>query len=117
MSAFGVGALVMFLASIAQSTTIQRRLYWPVLWLAVLMALTASYYESRAPRWGETPWQTAVLESAICLSVAWLLWRASGSGHGYGGKLLAGAFTLLGLNNLDRFQWTHGGVSLIRFAS
>jgi len=116
VSAFGVGALVMFLASIAQSTTIQRRLYWPMLWLAGLMALTASYYESRAPRWGETPWQTAVLESAICLSVAWLLWRASGSGHGYGGKLLAGAFTLLGLNNLDRFQWTHGGVSLIRFA-
>ncbi|HWS97668.1 MAG TPA: GAF domain-containing protein, partial [Candidatus Methylomirabilis sp.] len=115
VSAFSVGALVMFLASIVQSTTIQNRLYWPTLWLAGLAALTASYYEGRAPRWGETPWQTAILESAICLSAAWLLWRASNSGHGYGVKVLAGAFTLLGLNNLDRFQWTHGGVSLIRF--
>ena len=116
VSAFGVAALVLFLASIVQSTMTQNRLYWPMLWLAALMALTASYYESKSQRWGETPWQTSILESAICLSAAWLLWRASNSARGHGGKLLAGAFTLLGLNNLDRFEWTQGGVSLIRFA-
>lgn len=116
VSAFGVAALVLFLASIVQLTITQSRLYWAMLWLAALMALFASYYDSKAPRWGETPWQTSTLASAISLAAAWLLWRVSNSARGHGGKLLAGAFTLLGLNNLDRFEWSHGGVSLIRFA-
>lgn len=112
----GVAALVLFLASIVQLTASQTRLYWPMLWLAALMALTAGYYESRAASWAETRWQTAVLETCTCLCAAALLWRLARSRPGHGAQLLAGAFTLLGLNTIDRWQWTHEDVHLIRFA-
>ena len=92
VSAFGVGALVMFLASIVQSRTVQNRLYWPMPWVAGLMALAASYYESRAPGWDEAPWQSSILVSAICLASAWLLWRASNSRPGWHGIPMVSAW-------------------------
>lgn len=112
----GVAALALFLASIVQLSVTQNRLYWPMVWLAGLLAMTAGYYESKAPSWGETRWETAILESVTCLCAGWFLWRASRSRPGHGAKLLAGAFTLLGLNTLDRPQWTHAEIHLIRFA-
>jgi PAS domain S-box-containing protein len=116
VSGAGIASLALFLASIVQLTSDQSRLYWPMLWLAGLVTLTAGYYESQAPQWGHTLWEVAILESAICLSAGWFLYRASLSKPGHGGKLLAGALTLLGLNTLDRPQWTLGDVNLIRFA-
>ena len=116
VSGAGAAALALFLASVVQYTAAQTRLYWPMLWLAALMALTASYEQSRASRWGETRWETAILETVTCLWAGVFLWRASSSRTGHGGKLLAGAFLLLGLNNLDRPQWTREDVHLLRFA-
>ena len=116
ISGASVAALSLFLASITQLTTGQHRLYWPMLWLTALLALTSSYYESHEPGWTETRWQTSALESAICLTAGWFLWRASKYKPGHGAKLLAGSLTLLGLNNMDRRQWTHEEISLIRFA-
>ena len=116
VSGAGAAALALFLASIVQYTVVQNRLYWPMLWLTGLMVLMSSYYQSHVSRWGETRWETAILESAICLCAGWILWRASNSRPGHGGKLLAGAFILLGLNHLDRPQWAPGEVHLIRFA-
>jgi len=52
----------------------------------------------------------------ICLASGWLLWRAADSIRGHGTKLLAGAFTLLALNNINRPQWTIGEIQLLRFA-
>ena len=115
-SAAGAAALALFLASIVQYTMAQSRLYWPMWWLTALMALTAGYYQRKVTRWGETGWETAILDSVICLSAGWILWRASSPKSGHGGKLLAGAFALLGLNNLDRPQWTHEEIHLLRFA-
>lgn len=112
----GVAALALFLASIVQHTLGQDRFYWPMLSLAALMALTASYFQSKVSHWGETRWECAILESVTCLGAGWFLWRASTSRTGHGGKLLAGAFVLLGLNSLDRPQWTHEDVHLLRFA-
>ncbi|HXY01885.1 MAG TPA: PAS domain S-box protein [Candidatus Limnocylindrales bacterium] len=116
VSGAGVAALALFLASILQFTAGQNRLYWPMLWLTALLALTSSYYESRSPSWAETRWETAILESTICLTAGWFLWRASKYRPGHGAKLLAGALTLLGLNNIDRRHWTHEEISLLRFA-
>lgn len=115
-SATGAAALALFLASILQYATEQNRLYWPMWWLTVVVALAVGYYQWRAPRWSEAGWEAAILYSAICLCAGWILWRASSVGTGHGGKLLAGAFLLLGLNNLDRTVWTHGDVHLLRFA-
>jgi PAS domain S-box-containing protein len=116
VSGAGAAALALFLASIVQYTVAQSRLYWPMLWLTAFLALTASYYQSRVLRGGGTPWETAVLETLTCLSAGLFLWRASSSTSGHGGKLLAGALLLLGLNSLDRPQWSYGEVHLLRFA-
>ncbi len=112
----GAGALVLFLSSIVQYATASNRLYWPMWWLTILIALTVCYYQQKMARWGETGWETSILTSAICLCAGWILWRASGTESGNGGKLLAGAFLLLGLNNLDRRIWTQGEIHLLRFA-
>jgi len=115
-SAAGAAALALFLAAMVQYATASNRLYWPMWWLTGLMAMTVGYYQWRARRWSETSWETAILYSAICLCAGWILWRASSVRSGHGGKLLAGAFFLLGLNNLDRVVWTHGEVHLLRYA-
>lgn len=116
VSGMSVAALALFFASVVQLTVAQNRLYWPMLWLAGVMALVTCYYESTGVRWAETRWETSLLESATCLCAGWFLWRSSDEKSGHGGKLLAGAFTLLGLNNLDRPQWMHEDVHLLRFA-
>jgi PAS domain-containing protein len=67
-------------------------------------------------RSGETTWETGALYSIICLCSGWMLLRASTSHVGHGAKLLAGAFVLLGLNNLDRHFWTQEDEHLLRYA-
>ena len=116
VSGMGVAALALFFASIVQLTVAQNRLYGPMLWLAGVMALVTCYYESKGARWAETRWETSLLESATCLCAGWFLWRAANRRPGHGGKLLAGAFALLGLNNLDRPQWMREDIHLLRFA-
>ncbi len=112
----GVAALMLFLTAIVQFTVISHRPYWSVLSLSVVLSLTACYYESKITGFGETRWETTILESAICLVAGWLLWRVSHTSAGHGTKLLAGAFTLLGLNSLDRPSWSHQDWYLLRFA-
>ncbi len=116
VTAAGVAALALFLASVVQLMGASNRLYWPMLWLSALMVMVAVFYEVQAQGWGGTRWGTAILKSIICISAGWLLWRASVSRPGHGGKLLAGAFVLLGLNGLDRPQWSHEQINLLRFA-
>jgi len=115
-TASGIGALVLFLASIVQLTLGQNRFFWPMIWLSAVMALTAGYYQAKAGPWGQARWESSVLQSMICLASGWLLWRAARSIRGHGTKLLAGAFTLLALNNLDRPQWTFSEIHMLRFA-
>ena len=115
-AATGSAALALFLAAIVQYAMAQNRLYWPMWWLTILMAITVAYYQARVPILGETSWQTGILYSAICLSAGWILLRAAKSGASHGSKLLAGAFLLLGLNNLDRYLWTQEEAHLLRYA-
>ncbi len=112
----GMAAFVLFLACFVQFSAGNSRLYWPTLWLSGLLALVTCYYESKAKDWMETRWETAILQSVICLASGWLLWRSTRGNPGHGAKLLAGAFTLLALNNIDRSQWTHEEGHLFRFA-
>jgi two-component system NtrC family sensor kinase len=115
-TASGMAALVLFLASIVQFSLGQNRFFWPMIWLSVLLAFTAGYYQGKAGPWGQARWESTILESFICLTAGWLLWRVSAATRGHGTKLLAGAFTLLALNNIDRPQWTHEEIHLLRFA-
>jgi len=115
-STANAAALTLFLASIVRYAIAPDRLYWPMWWLTVLVGLTAGYYEHRAANWGETVWQIAVLDSAICLSAGIILLRVARSKSGHGAMLLAGAFLLLGLNNSDRMLWTQEDIHSLRFA-
>jgi len=115
-STANAAALTLFLASIVRYAIAPDRLYWPMWWLTLLVVLTAGYYEHRAPTWGETVWQIAVLDSAICLSAGIILLRVARSKSGHGAMLLAGAFLLLGLNNSDRMLWTQEDIHSLRFA-
>ena len=115
-SAVAGAALALFLASVVQYATASNRLYWPMWGLAILMSLSVGYYQAKVTRWGETSWETGVLYSMICLCSGWMLLRDSTSRLGHGVKLLAGAFLLLGLNNLDRYFWTQEDVHLLRYA-
>ncbi len=111
-----MAAYVLFLASIVQFVAGPTRYYWPTIWLAGVLGLVTSYYESRATDWIDTRWETAILQSIICLGSGVLLLRSARHDSGHGTKLLAGSFTLLALNNMDRPQWTHGEIHLLRFA-
>ncbi len=112
----GTAALALFLASIVQFTLGQNRFFLPMIWLSGLLALTAGYYEAKAGPWGHARWESTILQSVVCFTAGWLLWRVSDANRGHGTKLLAGAFTLLALNNIDRPQWTSGEMHLLRFA-
>jgi PAS domain S-box-containing protein len=116
VSGANMAALVLFLASIVEFTDSSNRSFWPVLWLAGLLALTTCYYEGTGTEWSDWRWGTAVLESVFCLAAGWLLWKATRTSHGHGARLLAGAFTLLAFNTLDRPQWHAEEVRLFRFA-
>ncbi len=111
-----MAAFVCFLAAIARFTASTTRGYWLPIWSAALFGLVTSYYESKSSSWIETRWETAILQSVICLGSGWLLWRSPRRNSGHGAKLLAGAFTLLALNNLDRPLWTQAEIHLFRFA-
>jgi PAS domain S-box-containing protein len=116
VSGANMAALVLFLASIVRLTSTSSRSFWPVLWLAGLLVVSTCYYESKNNAWSDWRWGTSILQSAICLSAGWLLWRTTRNSHGHGVKLLAGAFTLLAFNNLDRPQWHLEEMHLFRFA-
>jgi len=111
-----IAALSLFLASILQLTRGESRLYIPMLWLSGLLTLITCSYQRGRLHHPETAWEFSILSSVLCLASAWLLWRAPSVSRGHGAKLLAGAFTLLGLNNIDRPQWTVEELHLIRFA-
>jgi two-component system NtrC family sensor kinase len=117
LSAAAAGAaLALLLASVVQYAVGSNRLYWPMFCVTILTTLSVTYYQLKVVRWGESAWQTAVLYSVLCLCSGWMLLRASRVGVGHGFKLLAGAFLLLGLNNADRYFWTHEDVHVLRYA-
>jgi len=118
MLATQVIALLLFLSSAMQLTVGGVNRKWPVLPLATAV-LAGVYYIERgasAPYFGKIHWETAALESVISLWAGWLLWRARAKHKGHGGRLLAGALLVSGLNGLDRFQWLDHPFFLLRLA-
>jgi PAS domain S-box-containing protein len=118
MLATQVVALLLFLSSAMQLTVGGVSRKWPVLPLATAV-LAGVYYIERgasAPYFGKIHWETTALESVISLWAGWLLWRARAKHKGHGGRLLAGALLVSGLNGLDRFQWLDHPFFLLRLA-
>ena len=95
---------------------VQKR-KWPVFPLMGAVVATIWWFE-RGPvlQFGPVRWETAALESIVCLWAGWLLWRAAASHRGHGVRLLAGGFFISALNGMDRWQWPHHPLYLLRVA-
>lgn len=111
-----VGALVVFLLAVMQYTAGVQKRKWPVFALLAGTVATIWWFErDSVAQFGSLRWETAALESMVCLWAGWLLWRA-GSPKGHGVRLLAGGFFVSALNGMDRPQWPHHPVFLLRVA-
>ncbi len=112
-----VAALVLLTAAIMRFTTGSGKRGWPVLPLAGVVLLAVYYFQrSVAPAYGNVPWGTALLMSAICLWAGMVLWRSPKSQGGHGVRLLGGIFLLDGLHGIDRHLWTQQPYFLLRVA-
>jgi PAS domain S-box-containing protein len=90
---------------------------WPVVPLAGVLALTVCWFEQvPSGEFGGLRWETAVLESLICLWTGWLLWRAAANHRGHGVRLMAGGFFVSALNGMDRWQWPVHPLFFLRVA-
>ena len=112
-----VAALLVFLRAVMQYTTRSGRRNWPLL-PVVSVALLGVYYAERSgpPVLGSVRWETAILESVVCLWAGWVLWRAATLDSGHGARLLAGALFVNGLHGIDRWQWLDQPIFPLRVA-
>jgi PAS domain S-box-containing protein len=112
-----LAALLLFLISVMHCSVGLDRGLWSVLPVIGLVLAAIYYIERNGP---QTPasvhWQTAILESVICLAAGWMMWRSSISRRGHGARLLAGLFFLSGLHGLDRYMWMESPLFLLRIA-
>jgi PAS domain S-box-containing protein len=112
-----VTALVVFLLAVMQYTTGGQKRRWPVFpSLAATAAVIYWFERGRDTQFGSLRWETATLESLVCLWAGWLLWRAAASHQGHGVRLLAGGFFVSALNGMDRPQWLYHPLFLLRVA-
>ncbi len=110
-------SLLLFLVSVMQSATGAERRIWSVLPLIGLILAMIYYIERGGPQhFASLHWETAILESAICLFAGWLMLRPAMARRGHGAQLLAGIFILSGLHGLDRPLWPDNPLFLLRIA-
>jgi PAS domain S-box-containing protein len=112
-----VAAMLVFLLSVMQYTAGPGRRQHHLLPLTAVILATVYYIEhTSAVKFGAIHWETAELESIIALWVGWILWRSAAGHKGHGVKLLAGTFLVSGLHGMDRPEWLHDPVFLLRVA-
>jgi two-component system NtrC family sensor kinase len=112
-----VAAKLLFAAAVVQFTADSGKRSWPVLPLAGVVLLGVYYFQQGvAPDYGNVPWGTALLASAVSLSAGMLLWRSRPSLGGHGVRLLGGIFLLTGLHGMDRPLWIQHPFFTLRVA-
>jgi PAS domain S-box-containing protein len=112
-----VAAVLVFLLSVMQYTMGTARRQRPLLPLIGVILATIYYIEhTSTAQYGSVHWETAGLESVILLWTGWILWRGAASHKGHGLRLLAGAFLASGLHGMDRPEWPHHPIFLLRVA-
>ena len=112
-----LAALLFFLISVMHSSVGLDRGIWSVLPVIGLILAGIYYVERKGPQeLAAVHWQTAILESLICLGAGWMMWRSPMARRGHGAQLLAGLFLLSGLHGLDRPLWVESPFLLLRIA-
>ena len=110
-------ALLLFLISVMQCATGVERRIWSVLPLIGLILAGIYYVERGGPQqFASLHWETAILESVICLFAGWLMLRPAMARRGHGAQLLAAIFILSGLHGLDRPVWPENPLFHLRVA-
>jgi PAS domain S-box-containing protein len=110
-------ALLLFLGSVLECSAVSFRRGLPVLPVTSLVLAGICYFERRgAERFASIHWETAILESIVCLVAGWLMWRVTTTHQGHSVQLLAGIFLLSGLHGLDRPLWPEHPFFLLRLA-
>ena len=112
-----VAALLLFLVSVVHWSSGSDRRIWSVLPLIVLILAAMYYVERNGPlQFASLHWETAILESVVCLFSGWLVLRSAAARCGHGAQLLAGIFILSGLHGLDRPLWLESPLFPLRVA-
>ncbi|MGB7283025.1 MAG: PAS domain S-box protein, partial [Candidatus Acidiferrum sp.] len=112
-----VTAMLLFTAAVLRFTTGAGKRSWPILPLAGVVLFGVYYFQrSATPYYGDVPWGTTVLTSAVCLLAGMVLWRSAKLQGGHGVRLLGGIFLLSGLHGMDRHLWAQQGYFLLRVA-
>jgi two-component system NtrC family sensor kinase len=110
-------ALLLSLVWVVQCVTGSDRRISSLLPLIGLILAGIYYVERRGAQHFASPhWETAILESVICLFAGWLMLRPVMARRGHGAQLLAGIFILSGLHGLDRPLWPENPLFLLRIA-
>ena len=110
-------ALLAFLVSVLKCTVRPNQWMAPIVPLIAVTLLGVYYFEkANTVRFGALQWESAALESTVCLLAGWMVWRMRASHLGYGPQLLAGAFLLSGLHGLDRVFWPQHPLFVLRVA-
>jgi PAS domain S-box-containing protein len=110
-------ALLLLFGSALQYTRPEISRRGSLLPLAAVTLFAFCYFE-RVPtsQFGDIHWQTAFLESLLCLAGGWMMWRAAASNPRHGLRLLSAVFLLRGLNGIDKFLWPASPYFALRFA-
>ncbi|MGB6884136.1 MAG: PAS domain S-box protein [Candidatus Acidiferrum sp.] len=112
-----VAAMLLFSAAVVRFTTGAGKRGWPILPLAGVVLLGVFYFQRGVtPFYGNVPWGTTLLTSAVCFWAGMVLWRSPKLQGGNGVRLLGGIFLLMGLHGMDRPAWTQQSYFLLRVA-
>jgi len=110
-------ALIFFLVAVIHSAAGSGRRIWTPLPLIGLILAVIYYVEKRGPQLvASLHWESAIIETVICLFAGWMMWRSQVARRSHGAQLLAGIFLLSGLHGLDRPFWPDSPLFLLRVA-
>ena len=94
------------------------RMNFSLLWPMAFACILGVFYLESRPSVGDghLTWFTSTILAAGGLAAGWILWSATRTDKGHGGRLLAGLFLLIGLHGIDRPLWSQSPFFLLRLA-
>jgi len=110
-------ALIFFLLAVVHCKAGSEWRMWSPLPLIGLVLVVIYSIERQGPQQvASLHWETAILETGICLVAGWLMWKSEMARRSYGAQLLAGIFLLKGLHGIDNPLWPDSPLFLLRVA-
>src|SRR5260370_6065293 len=110
-------ALILFLVAVLHlAAAPERRIWSPIPWTGFILVVIYSIERRGPQRVASLHWETAIIETAICLVAGGMMWNAKMSHRSHGAQLLAGIFLLKGFHGMDYPLWLVSPPFLLRRA-